>query len=69
LNPAPAAGGAATSRHHNGQVTISPASGHLAAGQSVTVTVRATWRAYGQVVTVNPGNRIFSIWIGGNRPQ
>jgi hypothetical protein len=58
-----------TSRHRGGQVTISPASGHLAAGQSVTVTIRATPRAYGHVVTVNPGNMIFIIWIGGNRLQ
>jgi RNA polymerase sigma factor (sigma-70 family) len=58
-----------TSRHQNGQVTISPASGHLSAGQSVTVTVRATWRAFGQVLTVYPGNTVFIIWIGGNRPR
>jgi RNA polymerase sigma factor (sigma-70 family) len=57
------------SRHPSGQVTISPGAGHLAAGQSVTVTIRATWRAYGQVVTVNPGNRFFIIWIGGDRSR
>jgi hypothetical protein len=57
------------SRHASGQVTISPGSGRLASGHSVTVTIRATWRAFGQVVMVNPGNRFFIIWIGGNRPR
>jgi RNA polymerase sigma factor (sigma-70 family) len=55
---------AQTSGHTSGQLTISPASGDLAAGQSVTVTIRANPHANGQVVTVTPGDTTFVISIG-----
>jgi hypothetical protein len=56
-----------TSRRGSGQLTISPAAGDLAAGQSVTVAIRVTRHAYGHVVTINPGHTVFIIWIVGNR--
>jgi hypothetical protein len=56
-----------TSGNTNGGLTVSPASGDLAAGQRVTVTIRATGQASGQVVTVTPGNTTFVISIVGDR--
>ena len=58
-----------TSGGTNGELTISPASGDLAAGRSVTVTIRTTGQAHGLVVTVTPGNTTFVISAGGDRTR
>ena len=44
-----------------GHISVDPSSGTLAAGQTVTVTVRASHGAVGLQVTISPGGAVFTI--------
>jgi RNA polymerase sigma factor (sigma-70 family) len=47
-----------------GTVQLSPSSGTIKAGATVSVTVSASGAASGRQVTINPGGTVFTIFIG-----
>jgi hypothetical protein len=47
-----------------GTVQLSPSSGTIKAGATVSVTVSASGAASGRQVTINPGSTVFTIFIG-----
>jgi hypothetical protein len=53
----------------DGNLSVDPSSGTLAAGQTVTVTIRASHRTAGRQVTIIPLGTVFTIAGGGNGDQ